>query len=306
MRKPILICGPTASGKSALGISLAEQIDGCIINADALQVYNNWRVLTARPSISDEARVPHHLYGHVDASTKYSVGAWLRDLKAVLQETDKTPIILGGTGLYFAALTNGLVDIPATPASIRAKGDEMRKQHNTKGFIEVLAQKDSETFEKTDKDNAMRLQRAWEVLETTGRGLASWQKDTPPPVMDLAKITPIVLNSNVNWLNERIESRFGKMIENGALKECEVALEKGWIPTLPSSRALGATEIIAYLRGEMDMHTATEQATIATRQFAKRQRSWFRNKMKGWHHLDIDKNSTKYLTSEILQYANPT
>lgn len=306
MRKPILICGPTASGKSTLGISIAEKIDGCIINADALQVYNNWRVLTARPSIGDESRVPHHLYGHVDASTKYSVGAWLRDLRAILEATDKTPIILGGTGLYFAALTNGLVDIPSIPASIRAKGDEMREQHNTKAFMDVLEQNDPETFEKTDKDNAMRLQRAWEVLETTGRGLASWQKDTPPPLMDISKVTPVVLNSNVNWLNARIEMRFGKMIENGALKECEVAIENGWEPSLPSSRALGATEIIAYLQGEMNLYTAAELANIATRQFAKRQRSWFRNKMKIWHHLDIDTNSTEQLTSEILQYGNPT
>ncbi len=286
--EPILICGPTASGKSALGIKIAQKSGGCIINADALQVYDTWRVLTARPSETDEQAVPHHLYGHVPLHQTYSVGAWLRDISKVLARIDRRAIILGGTGLYFSALTSGLAEIPETPSHIRAKGNEIRLASQGVDFIEYLSIYDPATLAKTDTDNPMRLQRAWEVMQATGRGLASWQKDTPPPLVSINSASAIVLNSNPDWLNARIAGRFDNMVNGGALNECKAVMQNGWDPSLPSSRALGARQLIAYLHGECTLDEAKESATIATRQFAKRQRSWFRNKMQGWQQVSLD------------------
>ncbi len=298
---PILICGPTASGKSALGLKLAERTGGYIVNADALQVYDNWRVLTARPSIEDEKNVEHQLYGHVSYSTTYSVGAWLRDLRGVLATSNARPIILGGTGLYFTTLTSGLTEIPEIPAEVRTQGNAIRATSNTHEFIKILAQTDPETLAKTDQDNVMRLQRAWEVLTHTGRGLSSWQKDTPPPMIRLDETNPIILNSQPEWLNQRIGKRFDKMLENGALDECRANLAN-WNPSLPASRALGAPELIAYLNDEITLDQARERATIQTRQFAKRQRTWFRGKMKNWHQTDLDdKTDLDVLADKILQ-----
>ena len=286
--KPILICGPTASGKSALAMRLAVQTGGFIVNADALQVYQPWRILTARPSIVDENTVQHRLYGHVDAAQTYSVGAWLREIKVLLAGATARPIIVGGTGLYFTALTNGLAEIPETPTGIRELGNQMRNSANTLDFIAYLTRFDPETLEKTDQDNAMRLQRAWEVHKSTGRGLTSWQKDTPSPLVILEDTPAIVLNSNTEWINSRISKRFDAMIEHGALDECRAVLDSGWDPSLPSSKALGAAELIAYIQGESSRSDAIERATIITRQFAKRQRSWFRSKMQAWRQVALD------------------
>ena len=303
--KPILICGPTASGKSALGIEIARKSGGCIINADALQVYDTWRVLTARPSEMDEQAVPHHLYGHVPLSQTYSVGAWLRDVSKVLESIDRRAIILGGTGLYFSALTTGLAEIPETPSHIRTKGNEIRNASHGTEFIEYLSIHDPETLAKTDKDNPMRLQRAWEVLQATGRGLASWQKDTPAPLISLTSASAVVLNSSPDWLNTRIAGRFDNMVAGGALDECKTVMQSGWEPSLPSSRALGARELIAYLRGECTLDEAKDSATIATRQFAKRQRSWFRNKMQDWQQVSLDdQTDIAALADRILQRAD--
>ena len=305
--KPILICGPTASGKSALGLAIAEKIDGCVINADALQVYDTWRVLTARPCIEEEKRVPHHLYGHVPLKETYSVGTWLRDLEGVLKHTNRRPIILGGTGLYFSSLTNGLAAIPETPEEVRDRGNDIRTRSNAEEFIAYLSKNDPETLVDMDVKNAMRLQRAWEVFETTGRGLASWQADTPEPLLSLKETTAIVLNSKPEWLNRRIETRFDVMVDQGALDECREVLEKGWDATLPSSRALGAQELISYLSGDLSLEEAKEKATIATRQFAKRQRTWFRSKMKDWTQVELnEETNVDQLADLVLSNGNPT
>ncbi|MEE9454993.1 MAG: tRNA (adenosine(37)-N6)-dimethylallyltransferase MiaA [Paracoccaceae bacterium] len=300
---PILICGPTASGKSALGMAIANQIGGCVINADALQVYENWRVLSARPSIIDEQHVSHRLYGHVAGDTHYSVGAWLRDVESqldALTNTGHTPIILGGTGLYFSTLTQGLAQIPTIPVEIRLEGDRMRASSQTTEFIHELQKFDPQTLVNIDQNNPMRLQRAWEVWQSTNKGLFAWQKDTPAPLIALENAVPIVLNANTDWLNKRISGRFEQMISDGAIAECQAVLEKGWDPALPSSRALGAAEIIAYLQGENSLEQAKEKASIATRQFAKRQRTWFRSKMKLWQHVDIEKKNTKDTVLKML------
>ena len=303
-QKPILICGPTASGKSALGMAIATQIGGCVINADALQVYDTWRVLSARPSVIDEQHVWHQLYGHVAGDIHYSVGAWLRDVKSqmeALASTSHTPIILGGTGLYFSALTQGLAQIPDIPAEIRLEGDRMRNSSQTAEFIEKLQKSDPQTLANIDQNNPMRLQRAWEVWESTNKGLFAWQKNTPAPLIALENAIPIVLNASTGWLNKRISGRFEQMINDGAITECQAVLEKGWDRALPSSRALGAAEIIAYLQGEISLEQAKEKASIATRQFAKRQRTWFRSKMKLWQHIDIEEKNIKDTVLKMLK-----
>lgn len=275
--QPVLIAGPTASGKSALALDIAERDGGLIINADAIQVYSDWRVLTARPSQDDEARAPHALYGHIAGTTPYSVGHWLRDVAPFLSGPQR-PIIVGGTGLYFTALTQGLADIPATPPDIRARADQIRTQD---GFETLLQDLDSETLSRIDIQNPMRVQRAWEVQISTGRGIADWQDNTPPPLLPETSATKILFDLDKEVLNSRIAMRFDAMIAMGALDEARDHLET-WSPADPSSKAIGAPELIAHLRGQTTLEQACDLATIATRQFAKRQRTWFRARMKNW------------------------
>ncbi len=275
--QPVLIAGPTAAGKSALALNIAQRQGGVIINADALQVYDGWRILTARPDDADLAAAPHELYGHVGFAAEYSVGHWLRDMAPLLNGA--RPIIVGGTGLYFQALTQGLAEIPETPADVRDMADARRLGGETPA---MLAELDPETAARIDGLNPMRVQRAWEVQQSTGQGLAAWQDATPPPLLPVENAYPIVIDADRDWLAERIARRFHMMIDAGALDEARAMLPT-WNPDHLSSRAIGAPELIAHLRGEMDLATATEAAIIASRQYAKRQRTWFRSKMKQWH-----------------------
>ncbi|MEQ9260762.1 MAG: tRNA (adenosine(37)-N6)-dimethylallyltransferase MiaA [Roseovarius sp.] len=281
--RPVLIAGPTASGKSALALDLAEREGGLIVNADAIQVFANWRILTARPSPEEEVRAPHALYGHVPGDQPYSVGAWLREL-APLLEGGARPIIVGGTGLYFSALTEGLAEIPPIPGEIRAEAQRRIEAEGTGALLYAL---DSDTRARIDTANPRRVQRAWEVLQATGRGIAAWQDATPPPLLPLSACTAFVIDAPKAWLTPRIERRFGKMLEAGALEEARANLAS-WDPEAPSAKAIGAPELIAHLRGETSLETARERAIIATRQFAKRQRTWFRARMRpenGWRGL---------------------
>lgn len=279
--QPVLIAGPTASGKSALAAAIVAQAGGVVINADALQVYDCWRVLTARPSAAEAAALPHRLYGHVGREAEYSVGHWLREVQAVLKDGVR-PVIVGGTGLYFSALTDGLAEIPPTPVLVRAAADARMAAEGVGG---LLAELDAATVARIDVANPARVQRAWEVLTATGRGLAAWQDATGPALMPLSQVVPIVLRPDVGWLNARIDQRFDLMMDQGALDEVRAELPF-WQPQRPAARAIGAPELVAHLRGEMPLDMAIEQAKIATRQYAKRQRTWFRNRMKGWTPLD--------------------
>jgi tRNA dimethylallyltransferase len=281
--QPVLIAGPTASGKSALALEIAQRDGGVIINADAIQVFENWRVLTARPPAEDEALAPHLLYGHLAGDAEYSVGHWLREVAALLN-TGTRPIIVGGTGLYFTALTQGLADIPPPPPALR---EATNARVAREGFEALLAELDSETAARIDRQNPMRVQRAWEVLEATGKPLAFWQDNTPPPLLPLGDTLPIVFDVDKDWLNSRIARRFDLMLEQGALEEAEANLPT-FDPTQLSAKAIGAPELIAHLRGTLTLEEARERATIATRQFAKRQRTWFRSKMSDWHHYTPD------------------
>ena len=270
----VLIAGPTASGKSALALEIADRQGGVIVNADASQIYDCWRVITARPSVADEAAAPHRLYGHVSAHDPYSVGHWLREIEGLLAG-DARLIIVGGTGLYFSALTQGLVDSPSTPPDIRAAADAM-------DIASLRRALDPQTADGLDLENRARVQRAWEVLTTTGRGLAAWQSDPQTPLLPLAKCHPISVSVDRNWLNTRIEKRFDIMLAEGALEEVE-AIRPEYDPTLPAHRAIGVPELMGYLDGATTLEAARTATVIATRQFAKRQRTWARSKMADWH-----------------------
>ncbi|MBL4917430.1 tRNA (adenosine(37)-N6)-dimethylallyltransferase MiaA [Szabonella alba] len=280
--RPLLIAGPTASGKSALAAEIVARSGGVIVNADALQVYDCWRVLTARPSVAEEAALPHQLYGHVGRHDVWSAGHWLRAVAEIMQNGAR-PVIVGGTGLYFTALTAGLARIPETPPDIRAQGNRLRAEG---GIAALLAGIDPQTAARIDRQNPARVQRAWEVQQATGRGLAAWQDETGPPLLPLSQCEPLILRPDRDWLARRIDLRFEAMMQDGALEEARAALPH-WDPALPSSRAIGAPELIRHLRGETGLEEAVEAAKIATRQYAKRQRTWFRNRLKGWHLLDL-------------------
>ena len=281
--RPVLIAGPTASGKSALALAIARAQGGVIVNADALQVYANWRILSARPSPEEEAQAPHRLYGHVAPEQDYSAGHWLREV-APLLAAGARPIIVGGTGLYFAALTEGLAEIPETPPEIRAEGDRLLREAGVAALVDTL---DPETRARIDTANPRRVQRAWEVQAATGRGLAAWQDATPPPLLPLARATPILVEAPKDWLNPRITHRFDAMLDAGALDEARANLA-GWDAARPAAQAIGAPELIAHLRGEMTLDAAREAAITATRQYAKRQRTWFRARMHGWHRVQAE------------------
>ena len=277
---PVLIAGPTARGKSALAMDLAARDGRLIVNADALQVYANWRVLTARPSAADETALPHALYGHIAREDGYSVGHWLREVAPLLS---RPVVIVGGTGLNFNALTRGLAEVPAIPPEVRAEANSRRA---TEGHASMLAELDAATTARIDRLNPVRVQRAWEVLRATGRGLASWQDDTPAPLLPLDRAEALVLVPDVAWLNDRIERRFHQMLSAGALDEARANLAD-WDPTLPSSKAIGAPELIAHLQDEMPLTDATDAAILASRQYAKRQRTWFRSNMGAWRKLSL-------------------
>ncbi|MCW1950873.1 MAG: tRNA (adenosine(37)-N6)-dimethylallyltransferase MiaA [Octadecabacter sp.] len=282
--KPILIYGPTASGKSGLALKIAEEQGGVIINGDALQGYQGWPILTAQPPAQDLARVPHHLYGHLAYDAPYSVGDWLRDVAPLLKGA--RPIIVGGTGLYFSALTEGLAEIPLTPAAVRAKADAI-------ALPDLIAALDAETAAGLDLNNRARVQRAWEVFETTGRTIRHWQEQTPPPTLPLDACTALALLPDVDWLNTRIAQRFDVMMEAGAMTEAE-AMSPHWDRNAPSSKAIGAREMIQLLNGDITPDSAREAIIVATRQYAKRQRTWLRSRMKRWRIVplpNVDENT---------------
>lgn len=276
--QPVLIAGPTASGKSALALEIAAAQGGCIVNADASQVYGCWRILTARPSPQEESEAPHKLYGHVAVDDPYSTGHWLREVAQLLNGPER-PIIVGGTGLYFAALTGGLADIPATPPQIRAEG-------NLLSLAALLHALDPRTRAGIDTANRARVQRAWEVLRATGRGLADWQTDTPPPLLDAGACARLRIDVDRDLLNDRIATRFDQMLATGALDEVAAQLPS-FDPALPAHRAIGVPELVGYLRGEHTLDAARDAAIRATRRYAKRQRTFARNKLTDWTAVPI-------------------
>ena len=278
--RPILIAGATASGKSALAIKIAKKLGGIIINADAMQVYEGWKILTARPTKQDQRNVSHLLYGHVDNKEAYSVGDWLRQVTPLLDGNHR-PIIVGGTGLYFRALTEGLANIPKIPEEYKKKSSELIQNGK---MLDMVADLDEATRSKIDLQNPVRVARAWEVLQATGKSIVSWQADTPPPILNINKCDAILMHSSTHWLNERIKIRFEAMLDKGVLEEI-TENSQSWDPQLQSSQAIGATQLIEYNLGRISIEKATELAVIASRQYAKRQKTWFRKRMENWRTI---------------------
>ncbi|MDH3667375.1 MAG: tRNA (adenosine(37)-N6)-dimethylallyltransferase MiaA [Paracoccaceae bacterium] len=285
MNRPILLAGPTASGKSELALALAERFGGAVINADSQQVYRDWRILTARPGPGDVARAPHFLYGHVSLDAEYSVGTWLAEVEGILnacRAQGLRPIITGGTGLYFKALTEGLAPIPQIPPDVRAEAEESLERMGLTAFADALDARDGETMATIDRANPMRLLRAWEVLEATGMGLAGWRRRTPPPLLPLRNCVALVLDPPRDWLHARCDARFDAMIRTGVMDEVRRVRDLGLDTDLPGMKAVGAPELRSYLDGTLNLGEAVARAKTATRRYAKRQSTWIRNQMFQW------------------------
>ncbi len=280
---PVLIAGPTASGKSALALRIAEAQGRQVVNADALQVWRCWRVLSARPDAAEEARAPHVLFGHLDCGADWSVGHWLREVAGILAR-DPRPVIVGGTGLYLSALTEGLAEIPAIGAEVRAEADARVREGQIGA---MLAELDARTAAQIDRLNPARIQRAWEVLRATGRGLADWQAETGPALLPADTATCLRLDCDRDWLAERIDRRFDSMMDQGALTEVEAVLPL-WNPQALWAKAIGAPELVAYMRGVMPLPDAISAAKAQSRQYAKRQRTWLRRRMAAWQGVRPD------------------
>lgn len=274
----LIVAGPTASGKSALALALAERLRGTIINADAMQVYRELRVLTARPTAEDEARVPHALYGVRPAAEPGSV-AWWREAAlaamAAAREAGRLPILTGGSGLYFASLTEGLADIPDPGPTARAEARSLLKDIGPAVLHTRLAAVDPATAARLRPTDSQRVARAWEVWRGTGTGLAAWQARTAQRAP--WRFAAILLDPPRAELRTAISVRFGAMLREGALEEVRALLALELDPALPAMRAHGVPELAAHLRGEITLEEARRRVELVTGQYTKRQATWFRH-----------------------------
>ena len=295
----VLIAGPTASGKSRAALELAEMIGGVVINADSMQVYAEAPILTAQPPAEDRARVPHLLYGHVPAREVYSVGRWRDDAIAALEQARamaRTPIFVGGTGMYFGALTDGLADIPPVPPDVRDAARALLDEIGVAALHARLAARDPVTASRLRPTDPQRVLRAWEVLAATGRPLSGWQDAPAAPVLRGVRIAAFVLDPPRAMLRAQIAARFAAMVEQGGLDEaCALA---GLDPALPAAKLLGLRPLQGLAVGNLTRDAALEAAITATRQFAKRQMTWFRHRMA--HYIWYDPSQSNIIT----QYKN--
>ena len=322
----VLIAGPTASGKSALALALAESLGGTIINADSMQVYRDLRIITARPTAEEEARVPHRLYGHVDAGVSYSTGRWCVEASAALREAQsagRLPIVVGGTGLYFKALTHGLAAIPAIPADVRARIRKRLREEGAAALHAELEARDPQMARRLMPRDRTRVARALEVVTATGRSLADWQRDgmrgaaraglrpaptDPPPIDVAAGLKPAPANAAMMdvaaglkgapanvvriflcveraELYARIDARFERMLGSGALAEVQALRSRSLDPALPAMKAHGVPWLLRHLAGEIDLEAAVEAAKRDTRRYSKRQVTWFRHQLPEWRFV---------------------
>jgi tRNA dimethylallyltransferase len=278
----VLIAGPTASGKSALALSLAERMGGIVINTDSMQVYRDLRILTARPMPDDEARVPHRLYGHVDASVNCSAGMWVGDAAKALEEAraqNRLPIFVGGSGLYFKALTRGLSAVPRIPSQVRDAVRARLERDGAEALHAILAQRDPVAAERLKPRDRVRIARALEVVEATGRSLTDWHRDGLPPLLSPEKVRAVFLAPDREILYARINARFGTMLAAGVLEEVAALAERHLDPLLPAMKAHGVPALIRHLHGEISLEQAAEIGRADTRHYAKRQFTWFRHQM---------------------------
>jgi len=291
LQDAILIAGPTASGKSALALKLAAETGGVIVNADSMQVYSLLDVLTARPQVDELSQAEHLLYGHVEPCEAYSTGRYMRAVQALQEKgafAGRSAIFVGGTGLYFRALTQGLSTIPEVPAVIREKWRQAAIEEGAGALHRLLVERDPVAATAIHASDAQRIVRALEVEEASGKPISYWQKMAGPPVVDVASARLYVIEPDRDVLGERISRRFDIMLEQDAMAEARALAALNLDPALPAMKAIGARELIAADRGEISLDAAVELAKTASRQYAKRQMTWFRNQLgPQWQRLAI-------------------
>jgi tRNA dimethylallyltransferase len=295
----LLVAGPTASGKSALALRLAERLDGEIVNADALQLYADLRILSARPTTEEEAVAPHHLFGVADGADGWSVGRWLGAALPVLSdiaERGRRAIVVGGTGLYFRALTKGLAEIPAVPAAARQAAAAAYERLGEVAFREALAARDPAAAARIAPGDRQRLLRAYEVAEATGRALTDWQAGTTAPLRP-DQWRGVVLEPDRKTLYARCDARLSAMVEAGALDEVCTLIDRRLDPLAPVMKAVGVRELAAHLRGDLTLAEAVALAQKETRRYAKRQLTWFRNQTPDWNRLRDEKDVERFVAA---------
>src|SRR5712691_4431309 len=284
-KRAVLIAGPTASGKSALALELAQRLGGTVINADSMQVYRDLRIITARPTLAEEACVPHLLYGHVDAAENYSAGRWCIDAGAALAEVERAgrlPIVIGGTGLYFKTLTQGLAAVPPIPPAIRAAVRHRLAAEGAAALHAELAACDPTSAQRLMPGDRARVTRALEVMLATGRSLTDWHREGLPPALHPDRAVKIFLAVERAELYRRIDARFDAMLAAGALEEVRALHRRGLDPALPAMKAHGVPWLIRHLDGEIDLAAADEAGKRDTRRYTKRQATWFRHQLPDW------------------------
>ncbi|MCK1301874.1 tRNA (adenosine(37)-N6)-dimethylallyltransferase MiaA [Bradyrhizobium sp. 134] len=280
--KAVLIAGPTASGKSALALELALAAGGVVINADSMQVYRDLRIITARPTDGDEARAPHRLYGHVDAAVNFSAGAWVGDAAKALEVAKaegRLPIFIGGTGLYFKALTAGLSVVPPIPVEVREDVRSRLERNGVEALHAELAASDPRAAERLNLRDRTRIARALEVVEATGRSLLDWHDEGQPPLLPKDSFRAVFLAPERDELYARIDARFDAMLGAGALEEVERLAARNLDPLLPAMKAHGVPALVRHLRGELSLEQAATIGRADTRHYAKRQFTWFRHQL---------------------------
>jgi tRNA dimethylallyltransferase len=286
--RAILIAGPTASGKSALAQSIAQRYGGAVVNADSMQVYRDLRILTARPTLAEEQAIPHRLFGHVDGAENYSVGRWLEDFRETLEELAaqrRVAVVAGGTGLYFKAALQGLSDIPAVPAEVRARVREQARGWSPQQLHSQLAKLDPETASRLRASDPQRILRALEVFEATGRPLAQFQGARTEPLLQSARCPAFFIAPARPELFARIDARFDNMIEAGALDEVRALGARGLDPLLPVMRAHGVPHLLNFLDGQISLDEAITRGKSDTRHYAKRQVTFARHQLPGFFWL---------------------
>ncbi len=285
-KRAVLIAGPTASGKSALALERARQMAGAIVNTDALQVYEGLRLITARPGDAELAAAPHLLYGTVDPAGRFSTGDWARAAERIIAEADAPLIFAGGTGLYFETLVSGFAEVPQVPDEVVAVATSEVEGLDRAGRAALIAARDPMMAARLKAPDPQRVIRALAVLAATGRSLATFQDSLHKPLLEGWEIERLVLNPPREILRERIARRFEAMLEQGAAEEVEAFLARGLDPSLPAMKAIGVREIGDWLAGRSTREEMLERAITATRQYAKRQRTWFRGRMADWNWID--------------------
>ena len=311
MNKALFIAGPTASGKSALSLRLAKDLNGVIINADSMQVYAGLRTVTACPSETEEAAVPHRLYRFMDPSETCSAALWAEKATVEIEAAwanDQIPIVTGGTGMYFKVLLEGIAKIPKIDADIRAEVRRLCADEGSAALHAELSAYDPETAERLPVGDSQRISRAVEVYRSTRIPLSDWHKNSAPGLMqavdEAGDIVKLVIDIDRETLYERCDRRFDLMMAGGALEEVRNLMSRRLDPALPLMRALGVPSLIAMISGEQEPEAAIEDAKMQTRRFSKRQLTWFRNQFSGWKRISAQLSESEYgkLLSKTINF----